>query len=470
MLQQWARLYLTTPHPGSNLLREARIREFLDEGVQKFRLSLVAEALRALHHTSFFLFLAGLVVLLYNIHFTVFVVVAAWVGLVALAYVYFTYVPIFWRNAPYYTPLSPLIWNIALTFLTIPRYLVQLPYLGSDSTSWRRLEEAYRKRRRQGIRGAAEEIAQAFSGEFDRRAMLWTFRSLNDDHDIQRFIAGIPSFCSSKAVEEPVECIAKLGDEGLSEALVSLMHRALTSNLISPAKEESIRIYTNAMRTVPALASWRALRRVFGDWRALLGSIDFGRSIVRGLGKDPRTDLCVRCIVSVITVRSQGQDGWSNLVTDHLGISNDILELYNSRSRSNVLLANLVIATRQIFRYHSEHPKDALFNNVSTKTLDELTPNVNAQRASSELQQYFCTLWNEIVPTAQDGRSANVRSVAREILKRLRKVYISLHENPDPENPTGFYAPSDGERNSILSRGSSYPFCGVQSHQPHSST
>ena len=45
-------------------------------------------------------------------------------------------------------------------------------------------------------------------------------RSLNDDQDIQRFVAGIPGFCSSTVAEDAVGCIARLGDKGLSEALV----------------------------------------------------------------------------------------------------------------------------------------------------------------------------------------------------------------------------------------------------------
>ncbi|KAF8266150.1 hypothetical protein EI94DRAFT_232050 [Lactarius quietus] len=60
LLQQWARLYLTTYHPRHTLLKEARIRELLAEGINKFRLPLIAHALRALHHLSFFLFLGDL--------------------------------------------------------------------------------------------------------------------------------------------------------------------------------------------------------------------------------------------------------------------------------------------------------------------------------------------------------------------------------------------------------------------------
>src|SRR6266404_439714 len=96
-------LFALLPHPRYNLLNEARIREFPPEGVIKFSLAFVAETLRGLHHTLFFLFLAGLAVPLYNAHSTVLTLVAVWVGRVIMAYVCCTYVPVLSSNNP---PLS----------------------------------------------------------------------------------------------------------------------------------------------------------------------------------------------------------------------------------------------------------------------------------------------------------------------------------------------------------------------------
>jgi len=469
MLQQWARLYLTTFHQRYTLVKEARIREFLAEGVSKFHLAFIAEALRGLHHTSFFLFLAGLAVLLYDTHITVFAVAAVCVGLVIMAYAYCTCVPVLSSNGPYSTPLSPLIWYLTLSSFAIPRFLAWFTYSGIDLTSWRRLEAIYRIRRSQGMRKTVEESAQKFSGELDGRALLWTFKSLSEDQELERFIAGIPSFSSSKAIQDPQRCLVKLGEAGLSEAVISLMHRTLTSNLVSEStKRQRILACTKAIDAAPVLVSSQTLSRVFTEWDQLLGSVDFGRSIFRSLGNDPHTDLCIRCIVSVVLARSQEESGWSNLVIVHLGISDDVLFKYNLGSRNNVLLANLVLVTRLVFRFHSENSRHALFN-VSSRTLDELTSNVNVQRASLELQQDFCALWNELVHAAQDGTDANVRSIATEILRRIRKVYVAFHENPDPANPTGFYASTD-VRDPDLYRGSSYPLCSVQSHHRRSET
>ncbi|KAF8266151.1 hypothetical protein EI94DRAFT_1803559 [Lactarius quietus] len=314
---------------------------------------------------------------------------------------------------------------------------------------------------------AAEESAQAQSRELDGRALLWTFKSLNEDQDLERFIAGIPSFCSSKAIEDSVSCLTSLADEGLSNALFSLMHRTLTSNLINEAtKLRRIRACTKAIDAAPGLASWRSLGLVFGEWDELLGSIDFGRSIVRIIGNpgnDPRTDFCARCIVAVIIARSQKEGGSSSLATALLGISDDLLFRYNIGGRNNVLLASLIFTTWQIVQFRSEHHTwDGVFN-MSSRTLDSLLLDIDVRRASSELQQEFCGLWNELVQTARDGTEAHVRSTATETLRRIRGCYLALHGNTDPMIPTAL---STDNHDFILCRGSTYPLCSVQSHHP----
>ena len=336
------------------------------------------------------------------------------------------------------------------------------------------MEAVYRRRRRQGMTRAAEESAQMHSRELDGRALLWTFKSLNEDQELERFIAAIPSFCSSKAIEDPVSCLARLDDEGLSEALFSLMHRTLTSNLVSElVKQRRIRVCTKAIDAAPVLASWRTLSRVFGEWDGVLESIDFGRSLIRCVGtpyNDPRTDFWVRCIVAVIFVRSQQHGrsqqhaGCSDLPILLLGISDDLLFKYNLGGRNNVLLATLTFTTRLIVRFHSEHPWDAL-SNVPSRMLDELLFDIDMQRALPELQQEFCGLWNEVVHMAQDGAGVHVRSIPTEILRRLRKNYIAFHENTDPTIPTAFYEFTN-DHDPILYHGSVYPLCNVQNHHP----
>ncbi|KAI0260871.1 hypothetical protein BC834DRAFT_800789, partial [Gloeopeniophorella convolvens] len=64
LLQQWARRYLRLTRPALVPHKRARIRNYLKEGVDKFYLPSVVEALPGLLHASVFLFFAGLSVFL----------------------------------------------------------------------------------------------------------------------------------------------------------------------------------------------------------------------------------------------------------------------------------------------------------------------------------------------------------------------------------------------------------------------
>ncbi|KAH8997881.1 hypothetical protein EDB86DRAFT_3076421 [Lactarius hatsudake] len=361
-----------------------------------------------------------------------------------------------WSNSPYYTPLSPTIWSIIQTLLLGFRLLAAITFPGFG----RRLEKVYRRRRHQGMRGATEEFAQVHSQELDTRALLWTFRTLNEDQTLEQFISGIPNFCRSKAIENPRDCLAKLGERGLSVAIISLMHRTLTPDLVSElVKERRIDVCRKAIDAAPFLVSWQTLSRVFRveEWDGLLGSVDFGHFVMRYIGNpdnDPRTDFCIRCIIAVIIVRLQKSGSHSDLVT-LLGISDD---LHSLGGRTNVLLANFIFIAQQIVQFHSEYSRDDALFDVSYRTLDELSFDIDLQRASPGRQQEFCSLWNEFVHTARDGADTHVQSISTNILRRIRKSYIAFHGNTDPTIPTAFYE-STNDRDSVLFRGSTYPLC-----------
>ncbi|KAI9434060.1 hypothetical protein H4582DRAFT_2101151 [Lactarius indigo] len=71
LLQQWAQRYLKATQPRYGPHKRAQIRAFFAEGVEKFLLPWAVEALPTLLHASLFLFFAGLVVFLWNVHPTI---------------------------------------------------------------------------------------------------------------------------------------------------------------------------------------------------------------------------------------------------------------------------------------------------------------------------------------------------------------------------------------------------------------
>ncbi|KAH9053597.1 hypothetical protein EDB87DRAFT_1539636, partial [Lactarius vividus] len=105
LLQQWARRYLKVTQSRYSPHKRARIRAFFAEGVEKFLLPRTVEILPTLLHISLFLFFAGLVVFLCNVHITIFKLVLSWVGICTALYGCFTFMPIFRDDSPYYTSL-----------------------------------------------------------------------------------------------------------------------------------------------------------------------------------------------------------------------------------------------------------------------------------------------------------------------------------------------------------------------------
>ncbi|KAF8267707.1 hypothetical protein EI94DRAFT_1700818 [Lactarius quietus] len=376
--------------------------------------------------------------------------------------------------------------------LILPLLLLNLA--PSHATKWLNLFEGTLRKFTLGVRKATEESAQKQSQRLDCRTLEWTMNSLNQDHKFERFFAGIPDFCNSRAVKDPMDHFLKLDDEQkLSQALIGFMHRTVTSHQISElAHKQRIQICTKAIDAVPTLVSWSTLRRVFGEWKGLLGSVDFGSAVLRtgasgDSNSDPHTIFCAWCIIAITISRAQVYDDrYLDLTTQFLTSDMKVWEYSrycrilplilikvwggvlptlrkNLEHSSSAMLANLIFISRIIFRFHSEHSWDKLLD-VSSRTLSELLSNLDVQLSSLEMQDKFCGLWNQLVheaqvqAQAQDGTGAYVPTISTDILRHLRKSYIALHESTDSSS---FYSPTDD--NTLISLpSSSYPLCSVQ--------
>lgn len=160
----------------------------------------------------------------------------------------------------------------------------------------------------EAMREAMGESVQKYSEVLDSRILGWTFKSLTRDHKFERFFAGIPDFCSSKAVKDPKHLLLKLNDkqEKLSRVMFVWMYQTVTSHLISElARQQWIKIFTMVINAVPTIVSWTILHRVFKTWDGLLGSIDFGSVVLRtgGNSDNPCTSFCAWCIVAIVIAR-----------------------------------------------------------------------------------------------------------------------------------------------------------------------
>ncbi|KAH9032792.1 hypothetical protein EDB85DRAFT_2145367 [Lactarius pseudohatsudake] len=464
--QQWARRYLMAVRQRDAPYNQARIREFLAEGIHDSGIALLVDAMWTSHQLSFVLFILGLLRLFFNNQDNMtFFIVLAWSLFWICLYLWMSMAGFLRKNSPYSTPLSSLVHRFSRLTLA---FVAPYRHTQAQAASSNRVEGTL------NLRKTTEESARRLLQGLDGRTLKWTFKSLNQDHEFERFFAGIPDFCDSRAVIDPVGLLLELNDDEqkLSQALIGLMHRTVTSHLISePTRQQRINICARAIDAVPALVSWSILRRAFGEWEGLLRSVDSGSAILRMGGdrnSDPRTAFYARCIVAIVIARGQVYgDRWESLTTQFLtsdmkvwdGISRFTLCGYLEHGYS-ALLANLIFITRTILRFHSSHSQNVL-SDVSSRTLREVLSNIDVRLASPEMQREYCRLWDDLVQMAQDGTSSHTPTIATEILRRLRKSYVALHESTDTSL---FYtSPDDDDLFPLL--GSSYPLCNIHNHR-----
>ena len=183
--------------------KRARIHAFLSEGVEKLLLPWTVDALPTLLHISLFLSFAGLVVFLWHVNLTIFKSVLCWVGVCTALYGCVTLMPLIRRDSPYHTPLSLPAWHIVtgILFFTfrVLRWLAHFVYFSGD-TYYRfdNLAESYGKWLVLGMQKTIEETALKLPSEIDARAFMWTFDSLDEDHELEHFFSALPGFRGSK--------------------------------------------------------------------------------------------------------------------------------------------------------------------------------------------------------------------------------------------------------------------------------
>ena len=115
-LRQWARQYLRRVQPDRCSPEErARMRAFFAEGVDKYQIPWVVEALSILLHLSLFLFFWRLAIFLFNVNREVFTYVIGWIGLFTMVYGLMILLPLIRKDSPYHSPLSMPAWYLYAT-------------------------------------------------------------------------------------------------------------------------------------------------------------------------------------------------------------------------------------------------------------------------------------------------------------------------------------------------------------------
>ncbi|KAN0125351.1 hypothetical protein V8E53_015578 [Lactarius tabidus] len=283
---------------------------------------------------------------------------------------------------------------------------------------------------------------------------MWTFDVLDEDHELERFFSGLPGLRNSKVVADPVPTLSLEQKWKLGEALVGLIERTFSSDVLpAPVKERRAMICTKAIDPVHISSTADILHIILSNcqysgplatvmvqsarsWRT---NTDEGTS---------RTQAAISIIVAGVQLRD---DSWFLLASSELGVSEAVLRGYTAHGDS-LSLAVLIHVIRQ---QYSHSWKVSWPTHAFSKVLKEASK-FNVLDTSLELQHEFCALWNEVL-------RAHEPTLVYHILKPIRNVYLTLHLHTDCA-ATRFSA-STNDFAGILLQPDAYPTCNIPGHR-----
>jgi hypothetical protein len=273
LFQQWSRRYLEITRHRVAPHKRARTRAYMFNGIDSFKMSRTVKAMPILLHTSIFLFFAGLVDFLWQANPTVGLWVLGFISALSLAYLTFTVLPIVYLNCPYSTPVSELSWKLSQFLLLSILCLIQ----GSEGfihryrtprlRHWTKLREVVNTQieaRREWLDRGLQKIimlnATSPSSTADVEALSWTLTALDDDRELEDFVARVPGFFESTTVQEAPSIMISLMDVHTSQlpnqfdpTLGSCINDLLktcvpgTSPLMEEARKSRLRICMRAL-------------------------------------------------------------------------------------------------------------------------------------------------------------------------------------------------------------------------------
>ena len=302
-----------------------------------------------------------------------------------------------------------------------------------------------------------EEAILKSSSEIETRAFTWTFDSLDEDHELDRFFSGLPGFHNSRVLKRPLHDLDDWQKLRLLEAAIRLLDRTLSSNLLPDhIRRQRADICTKAIDLVvtpgsfPNIVRQLASEDQYGPVQSM-EIVDFVRRLDNGNGED--TTLA-QTLFSIVVARVQRRDdSWFNLASNELGISETVLREY-ARRGDNLSFAMLIYVTRQQF-IHIRNPS---WPSISISDVLRAASKFNVRDTSPELQHEFCALWNKMAQDAKKGLS----DIPEHILGPIRNLYITLHQGTNSA-PTRFSS-TTGDDDVILVDYNVYPVCNVSGH------
>jgi hypothetical protein len=307
LMQQWTRRYVQVADRPYGPTKRARIRAYFAHGVEKFGLAAAVEVLPALLHASVLLFYIGLVDFLFNINHTIAYCLLSLVALGVLIYFLLTIMPLFFHNSPYQTPLSALVW-----FAIEASPLIKL-WLRRKTDH---VKDAIRDRKariKHGMRLALEKTAVGLTSHTDARALQWTLMSLDEDHELEEFLDGLPGLFHGSTRHRSMPLKGEL--EQLVDPVADKLFATCTTGLLPDVARR--RRLTACLRAIWCFsgtidrhfqAIWKQWAQVTNEPWGLLSIETWAMATNMTTDVNPLTALRAHCIQALMAVmRSYGR-------------------------------------------------------------------------------------------------------------------------------------------------------------------
>jgi len=411
LLQQWARRYLQIVQRKYAPLHHARIHEYFSQGARRFYISEFVEVLPVLLLLSVFLFFAGLVVFAFRSNHIVAYFTLAIVGLCTLSYIALTLMQLIFHDCPYQTPLTPVlrffVQTISLSFFSVLYHVVKQLHkcwsrVGADMVKSLDQQKNKAMSLSENIISKLENSAEPLSIDMYKNLLIRTLHWLNEDHELEEFVAGIPGLYESEAfptyndgdVQRNIRpVLAVLPGLTSSHAplpwnIIQLAQRAFTSRLPKSVQQRRTRACLMALYYIPGairdvLAPYAAGKHYCLEILPLLNSPE-SLEIIDELWDTPNDDvaLSVRCAAAVVAafMITPPSSTLDNFVTPGVGF------IWDDITGKQFLAKRLRVGDDGVTPQYHPHCDSARLRNIVRFVTDikDMLPYMNTQWWTSD--------------------------------------------------------------------------------------
>ncbi|KAF5392571.1 hypothetical protein D9757_002259 [Collybiopsis confluens] len=407
LVQQWTRNYLQGTVGRDLPHQRARISAYLYEGVGRFHMPGIVTTIPLLLHLSLLLFFAGLVEFLRPVNPVISYLIFGLLLSFTTLYILITFLPIFFFDCPYETPLTSMWWTIFRSMGLIRRRNSQGGFTPIPTNySLAKVREF-----------EATDISYD-RDDRDFRAMCWTLEYSLDDSTLEMFAAVIPDVVA-----------------GLDYSAKSLCRKLL--DLDDPVMRLGFRL-TRLLGTCapgnldPAVAKRRSVSVLSAIWSLTMMAIPSSTThemIDSLLVPRDALNFDERTLRSIENVQRFVPDVHPHCLSAATAIARSCLDVFNDHA--------LVLET-----HLSNYSRTGDLPDGLHKFAQKTRRNIMHQRNPARMLEYICKeAWNaeqnlmeQKAPSMLSSSSSLYTSLA-SLLRHIQDVVMIVLREEEPESP-----------------------------------